>query len=87
MQVTFTHPRSAKTVAVELDGACSGAAALEQLTKAGFLEPTSADRPYSLTLTKNNAQILPNATFEAAGVAHGDTLAVNLDGKGAARAS
>lgn len=83
MQVVFTHPRSTEALETADDGHSTGRAALELLIKDGFLEPTTPDRPYTLTLTRTNQQILPGQTLASAGVTDGDTIAIGLDGKGA----
>lgn len=86
MQLWFTHPRSTETVETTDDGHSTGRAVIEALVKGGFLEPTTPDRPYTLTLTRTNQQILPGQALESAGVTDGDTIAVGLDGKGAVAA-
>lgn len=83
MQLTFNHPRSTAIKKFEVDGHCTGKNAIDELVRLGFLDATTPDRPYTLTLTSNNNQVLPGQTLESAGVADGDTIAVGQDGKGA----
>lgn len=82
MKVNFNHPQNSDTFQADVDPQCTGAAALQGLIDAKFLDPPGQGG-YDLTLARTAAPIGPNATLGSCGVQEGDLINVLRRGSGA----
>jgi len=86
IEVVFTHPRDPGYFTAIVSSDCTGEQAVAGLVlgdeKGPFLEPAPPGRPYLLALMSSGVSILPNVTFEDAGVVDGDKIEVRQAGQG-----
>ena len=83
MQVTFLHPRNSISFEADVDHDTTGQTCLEQLGKARFIEPATANRPYALMVQRTRRQLLPHMTMQDGGVQHNDALSILQQEQGA----
>jgi hypothetical protein len=82
MNVNFTHPHRSDCFQADVGAECSGAAALQGLIDAKFLEQPGQGG-YDLALARTGAPIGPNVTLASCGVQEGDVINVLCRGSGA----
>lgn len=83
MRLSFRHPRASEIFDADVAPETTGQEVLDGLVGARFLEPPSADRPYTLAHARTSRQLLPTTTVSQVGAVEGDQIAVGQDGKGA----
>ena len=83
MKVNFTHPHRSDTFQADVAPECTGAAALQGLIDAKFLEQPGQGGSYDLTLARSGSAVGPNATLASCGVQDGDLINVLRRGSGA----
>ncbi len=74
--VLFTSPNTSDSLPVTLEQQVTAQQAIQEMVNYQFLEPTDAQRPYTLVLSRTGQQLLPQQTLGHAGVRDGDTLEV-----------
>jgi hypothetical protein len=82
LNLHFTHPHGPDVFQADVAPECTGAAALQGLLDAKFLEPPGQDG-YDLSLARNSKPVGPNATLASCGVQEGDVINVHRRGSGA----
>ena len=82
MNVNFTHPHRSDAFQADVAPECTGAAALQGLIDAKFLEQPGQGG-YDLNLARTGAPIGPNATLASCGVQEGEVVNVLRRGSGA----
>jgi hypothetical protein len=82
MNVHFTHPHRSDAFQADVSPECTGAAAVQGMLDAKFLEPAGQGN-YDLALARTGAPIGPNATLGSCGVQEGEVVNVLRRGSGA----
>lgn len=82
MNVNFTHPHRSDSFQADVAPECTGAAAVQGLVDAKFLEQPGQGG-YDLNLARSGALIGPSATLASCGVAEGEVINVLRRGSGA----
>jgi hypothetical protein len=82
MTLHFTHPHRSDNFQADVAPECTGAAALQGLLDASFLEKPGQGG-YDLALARTGAAIGPSATLASCGVQEGDVINVLRRGSGA----
>jgi len=82
MNVHFTHPQRSDAFKADVAPECTGAAAVQGLIDAKFLEPPGQGG-YDLSLARTGAPVGPNATLASCGVQEGEVINVLRRGSGA----
>lgn len=82
MNVSFTHPHRSDTFEADVAPECTGAAAIEGLIDAKFLDPAKQGG-YDLAHARTGTPVGPNATLASCGVQERDVLNVLRRGSGA----
>lgn len=85
IKVTFLHPRDSREFVAELGSATTGAAALDGLVKAGFIEAANGSRTYALQMQRTGKSIPLSASLVGNGAQEGEVVAVTETSAGAAR--
>jgi hypothetical protein len=82
MKLSFAHPHRSDTFQADVAPECTGAAALQGLIDAKFLD-APGQGGYDLTLARTSSPIGPNVTLGSCGVQEGDLINVLRRGSGA----
>jgi hypothetical protein len=82
MKVDFLHPHRSDAYSADVDPQCTGAAAIQGLIDAKFLEQPGQGS-YDLALARTGAPVGPNVTLASCGVQEGDVVNVLRRGSGA----
>ena len=83
MRVHFLHPRTSTSFGAEVESNTTGQTCIDNLVSSGFLEPAPSGRPYALSVSRNQRQLLPGMSIADAGAQDGDAIAVVQQEQGA----
>lgn len=83
MTVTFLHPRTSLVFDADVDSNTTGEQCLAGLVEAKFIEPPSAEHPYSMVVARTSKQFLPTMRMEDVGAEPGERFAIQQMERGA----